>query len=281
MAYLKNEAPSFDGKEGQEEKLARLADFITRHEEELEYVLTHLSGENMNGAHFAVTVRDLNGNAVGTLGWTGAGVGCVYGESAALAGSGGAYLISGKNALRVTGEGAAVTEDGSAWEALQKALVFDSEPTEDSENPVTSGGVYEALQSAASFTVLWTNSSPSTDRNAFILSTTATEASGRRLSDKPENYDAIMIEFIGYSEDYPNTDRYSTVITYESGKLGTLSCVEIGSGSFLQGQQRRFTLLTNGFVFETGYSYSGSSGGSDVSVNIPTAVIGIKFRREA
>jgi len=167
------------------------------------------------------------------------------------------------------------------WEALQKALVFDSEPTEDSENPVTSGGVYEALQSAASFTVLWTNSSPSTDRNAFILSTTATEASGRRLSDKPENYDAIMIEFIGYSEDYPNTDRYSTVITYESGKLGTLSCVEIGSGSFLQGQQRRFTLLTNGFVFETGYSYSGSSGGSDVSVNIPTAVIGIKFRREA
>ncbi len=63
-------------------------------------------------------------------------------------------LTSAQQAQARTNIGAANAADvptaaqQAAWSAKQDALTFDSAPTQNSTNPVTSGGIYTALQSA-------------------------------------------------------------------------------------------------------------------------------------
>ncbi len=63
-------------------------------------------------------------------------------------------LTSAQQAQARTNIGAAnaadvpTAEQQAAWSAKQDALTFDSAPTQSSTNPVTSGGIYSALQNA-------------------------------------------------------------------------------------------------------------------------------------
>ena len=59
MAFLKQEAPEFGADTTPEEKISRLADFITQHMEELNFVLRHLSGDNFTESAW----KDIRGAA--------------------------------------------------------------------------------------------------------------------------------------------------------------------------------------------------------------------------
>ena len=139
MAFLRTEAPIFDGREKTAERVARLADYLTQHARELDFVLTHLNGENMNGTLLSLGVSDGAGNSVGTMGVTGSGVG----------------LMSGGCGIRVTASGVEIT-DGGDWVDIRSLVTLDGTPTEGSENGVTSGGVYDAVERMKPVT-LWEN----------------------------------------------------------------------------------------------------------------------------
>ena len=118
MAFLKIEPPAAGARETDAERLARLGDYIEQHGQELDYVLTHLSGKNMNGNLFSVDVKDASGESLGTIGWTGSGIGAVIGGASIEARQGGVYMMYGGAGLRITAAGPEKTADGITWESL-------------------------------------------------------------------------------------------------------------------------------------------------------------------
>ena len=60
-------------------------------------------------------------------------------------------------------------ETGVEWKKVQAPLTFDTKPTEDSANPITSGGVYEALQELEEDNCVVTLSGPNYDDEEFTL----------------------------------------------------------------------------------------------------------------
>lgn len=115
MAFLKTEAPGFDGTGTERERLARVEDYLTQHARELDFVLRHLSGVNMGRTLFSVDVTDTEGAALGTLGHTGTGVGAALNGAVCEVRSDGAYLLCGRHGIRVTGSGVEMTSDGKTW----------------------------------------------------------------------------------------------------------------------------------------------------------------------
>ena len=115
MAYLKTEAPAFRPEDGAEVRIERLAGFAAQLRRELDYVLTHLGGGNMNGVGLSLEVADSAGRSVGSLGASGSGVGLVTDAASVTADDGGVYLLCGAGGLRVTAGGVEITEDGETW----------------------------------------------------------------------------------------------------------------------------------------------------------------------
>ena len=118
MAFLKTEPPGSGTGEPEARRLARLEDYLTRHGEELDYVLTHLDGRNMNGNRLSLPVSDGAGQELGALGWTGGGLGMSRGEAGMELREDGAYLTCGGFGLRVTASGIEKTADGRTWTAV-------------------------------------------------------------------------------------------------------------------------------------------------------------------
>lgn len=265
MAFLKQEAPEFDGRTAQEEKLDRIADFLAQHMEELQYVLRHLSGENFTESAWAGVQETLTFD------------GAPQEDSENPVTSGGLYTaLEGKqNALTfdsepLSGSGNPVTSGGvyAAVRGKQDALTFDGAPTQGSLNPVTSGGVYAALENAGGVTIdtLWTNADPSAGISSLVLTT----ASG--LSAAPKDYDLLLIEFCYWTDASAsdmNEERGSVLVPYRLGKK-----VHLGMNYGNQyGSWRRITLAALAVVIGQGYDYAGTA---DDDACIPTKIIGIK-----
>ena len=115
MAYLKTEAPALRPEDGTEARLERLASFAVQLQSELDYVLTHLGGGNMNGVGLRLGVTDGDGRSVGSVGACGSGVGLVTDAASVTADGTGARLLCGSAGLRVTANGVEVTDDGETW----------------------------------------------------------------------------------------------------------------------------------------------------------------------
>lgn len=107
MALLKNEPPRLDGM-GLKEKVDRVEEYLHDLYESLSFILTHLSGVNINGANLSIPVLSQDGQTVlGGIGAVDKGVG----------------LSSGTAALRVSGEGVEITTDGGkTWTSLEAEI---------------------------------------------------------------------------------------------------------------------------------------------------------------
>ena len=117
MPYMKTEPPTFRPDERPEERIGRLGDFLGQHWRELDYILTHLNGQNM-GAGFSVPVRNMAGEEIGSLGYTANGIGISNGAAVIEARADGILLTAGKIGLRITEAGIEHTTDGETWTPL-------------------------------------------------------------------------------------------------------------------------------------------------------------------
>ncbi len=115
MAYLKTEAPVFRPEDSAGTRIERLAGFAAQLRRELDYVLTHLGGRNMNGVGLSLEVADSAGRGVGSLGASGSGVGLETDAASVTADDSGVCLLCGGGGLRVTAGGVEITEDGETW----------------------------------------------------------------------------------------------------------------------------------------------------------------------
>jgi len=104
MALLKTEVPRFAPGESLGARVNRMYRYLQDLQRGLDFVLSHLGAENLNGNGFALPVLSADGKeALGSLGAAGDGVG----------------LTNGRWGLRVTGAGIEVTEDGRTWGPLE------------------------------------------------------------------------------------------------------------------------------------------------------------------
>lgn len=118
MAYLKTEAPVFRGDESVETRVERLGSFAAQLRRELEYVLTHIGGGNMNGTGLSIAVTDEAGNSVGSIGKNGGGVGLVTEGAGVTVSDGIVTLWAGSAALRIAAGSVETTADGKTWRSL-------------------------------------------------------------------------------------------------------------------------------------------------------------------
>lgn len=104
MALLKTEVPRFAPGESLGTKVNRMYRYLQDLQRGLDFVLSHLGAENMNGNGFALPVLSADGKEeLGSLGAVAGGVG----------------LTSGDSGLRVTAEGVQVTTDGGkTWRTI-------------------------------------------------------------------------------------------------------------------------------------------------------------------
>jgi|GEM_PF-2945537 len=93
------------------------------------------------------------------------------------------------------------TDVASKFDAKQNKLTFDSEPTEDSENPVTSGGVYNALASKADGNDIPTKTSDLTNDSGFLTS---------------GQISSIGTKFVAASKDPNNSGMLTSSMTLDS-----------------------------------------------------------------
>ena len=294
MAFLKTEAPSFDGAASEKERLARLEDYIVQHARELDYVLRHLSGSNMGRTMFSVGVADTEGTSLGTLGYTGSGVGAALGGAVCEVRSDGTYLLCGTNGVRVSESGLEITTNGGRTWADPFITASDEEPCEDGEaSPGTSEGyaradhvhpvpskaqeaydaataaqskaddAYELADAKATITQLWENSSPGSSFAAQTVSISS-------LS----NYDLIMIE-VAYSATN-SAIRASTTVGYEAGVIARPAVTGYLSSSAAT-VYRSFTLAADSITISTGTRATGSAVTDGTSYAIPLRVVGIKY----
>lgn len=104
MALLKTEVPRFAAGESLGAKVNRMYRYLQDLQRGLDFVLSHLGAENMNGNGFTLPVLSADGKEeLGSLGAAGDGVG----------------LMHGGWGLRVTANGIEVTEDGKTWGPLE------------------------------------------------------------------------------------------------------------------------------------------------------------------
>ena len=119
---------------------------------------------------------------------------------------------------------------------------------------------------------LWTNSSPG---STFVAQTLSTSAG--TLSEKPSDYDLIMIEYaIGTSE---TGLRKSETRAYAAGGKTQMSFMYDYSGAHYC-YYRNATLNDSSIVFDKGYYYVTSSSSAATELNsviIPTKVIGLRY----
>lgn len=104
MALLKTEVPRFAPGESLGAKVNRMYRYLQDLQRGLDFVLSHLGAENLNGNGFTLPVLSADGKEeLGSLGAAGDGVG----------------LMHGGWGLRVTANGIEVTEDGRTWGPLE------------------------------------------------------------------------------------------------------------------------------------------------------------------
>ena len=240
MAFLKTEAPIFDGREQTAERVARLANYLTQHAKELDFVLTHLNGENMNGTLLTIGVSDGAGNSVGTVGLAGSGVG----------------IVSGSYGIRVTASGVEIM-DGGDWADIRSLVTLDETPTEGSENGVTSGGVYDAIGKMKPVT-LWEN----TGTSGVFSAQTVTISELR-------DYDMIYVEIAG-----SNARRAGVWGVNEYQTVLVPAVMDTSGGSIYA---RECTLQTSGIYFSSGTrNYAGAVTMSDTYA-VPVRVLCVKY----
>lgn len=108
-----------------ENQLRELRDYLTRMKDELEFLLTHLGEDNLDGG-LAVYLRQIRTNT---------------GKISEIEG----------DVSEIEGD---ISDIDTALSGKQDTLIFDSVPTSGSDNPVKSGGIYARLQSRANRNML-------------------------------------------------------------------------------------------------------------------------------
>lgn len=121
MPAYKAELPAFEQADNEMMRISKLADYLIRQKTELDYLLAHLDGTNLNGAGFSLTLKGMDGiTELGGIGVMGGGIGLQSGVASVSAGKEGAVMSAGLFALRVTEQGIEVTEDGGeSWSVLK------------------------------------------------------------------------------------------------------------------------------------------------------------------
>jgi len=123
---------------------------------------------------------------------------------------------------------------------------------------------------ASKFTTLWENSSPSTARGAFTLSTSG--SSGKVLSDAPSNYDMIMIEYESTSSAGTKW-RDSKTVSYADGREIKLTWPYNDDGDTWF-EYREAVISPSYISISVGYDETDTMKRESC---VPTAVYGIKF----
>jgi hypothetical protein len=100
--------------------------------------------------------------------------------------SGSPITTSGTLAISYTnGYSIPTTAKQTSWDNKQDALTFDSTPTENSTNPVTSGGLYTVITKNEKTTAAALNDLNDRKVNTTALATVATSGSYNDLTNKP------------------------------------------------------------------------------------------------
>lgn len=115
MARLKTDVPDFPDGSRVSEKVELLREYLLQQRQELEFVLSNLSGLNFNGTGLTMDVSDGSGKVLGSLGYTNGGIGIRTGEARIEVNADGAALWFGTVGLRVSNSGIQWTTDGRNW----------------------------------------------------------------------------------------------------------------------------------------------------------------------
>lgn len=115
MARLKTDVPVFPDGTRISERVELLREYLLQQRQELEFVLSNLSGLNFNGTSLTLDVTDGSGKSLGSLGYVNGGLGLRCGEARVVVSAAGATLWFGSTGLRVSENGVEKTTDGKTW----------------------------------------------------------------------------------------------------------------------------------------------------------------------
>ena len=154
-----------------ENQLRELRDYLTRMKDELEFLLTHLGEDNLDGGltEYLRRIREQSGQISGIQ----------------------------EKITDIEGE---ISDIDTALSGKQDTLTFDDAPTASSSNPVKSGGVYSALaekDDADRFTIVNTNyiTLSSATWETWISGSTY----GILMLEKPTGYHPVSAEISRFS----------------------------------------------------------------------------------
>lgn len=142
-----------------ENQLRELRDYLTRMKDELEFLLTHLGEDNLDGGltEYLRRIREQSGQISGIQ----------------------------KKITDIEGE---ISDIDTALSGKQDALTFDDTPTSGSSNPVKSGGVYSALsgkQNTLTFDNSPTNGSSNPVKSGGVFSALAEKQNTLTFDNAP------------------------------------------------------------------------------------------------